>query len=129
MRGRKNSPPKLEGEVLSSRPDLFTNLLIFGEAAGFQFRINTFSVDADLETAAVGRYQYETFDLIFEFRDELFGQTDRFRFVVSNRAVDNLNLHSYFPCFVPSLIASHAFFNSRCWAVGCGFSLSCQRCS
>jgi hypothetical protein len=69
------------------------DFLIFGKPAGLQFRENTLSIDAYFETAAVRRYQHQPLDLIFEIRDEFFGQTDRFRFVISNLAIDDFDFH------------------------------------
>jgi hypothetical protein len=90
--------------------DLLPDFLVLREPSCLQLRENLFPVDADFETAAIGRNKDKTFDSGLEFFNEFFGQTDRFWFVVSSLAIDNFDFH-YFPCAAPSLMPSQAFFN------------------
>ena len=73
--------------------DLRPDLLVFRELPSLQLGINQLAVDADLESAAVGRNQDQLLDSRLQFSNEFVGQTDRFRFVVSNLAVNNLDFH------------------------------------
>src|SRR6267142_3649459 len=84
---------------LNSGLYLLPDFLVLGKLAGFELRENAFSIDAYFKAAAVGGYEHEPFDLVFEFGNELFGQTDRFRFVVSNLAVDDFDFHYLFSLF------------------------------
>jgi hypothetical protein len=72
---------------------VFSDFLIFGKPAGLQLREDAFSIDTYFEAAAVGGYKHEPVDLAFELVDEFFGQTDRFRFVISNLAIDDFDFH------------------------------------
>jgi hypothetical protein len=68
-------------------------LFVIGKLASLQFRINQLAINADFETASVGRYQGQLAKAGLQFSDDLIGQTDRFRFVVSNLTVDDLDIH------------------------------------
>ncbi len=76
---------------------MFPDLVVFREPAGLQLGIDFLSVDANFETAAIGGDKHKPFDPGFQFSNEFFGQTDRFGFVVSNLAVDDLDFHSFNP--------------------------------
>jgi hypothetical protein len=73
--------------------DMAPDFLVVRKLAGFQLRINELPIDTDFEATAVGWYQDELVDLGFKFGNQLFGQTDRFRFVVSNLTVNDFYFH------------------------------------
>ena len=73
---------------------MFADLFVFGEPAALQFGVDELTVDAHFELSAVGRDEDEPFNPGFEFRDELVGQADRLRFIVSNLAVDEFDFHA-----------------------------------
>src|SRR5688572_11858845 len=77
--------------------NMLPDFLIAREGAGLQFRVDQLSIDADFEAPAVGWNENEAFDFVFQIRDEFVGQTDRFRFVVSNLAVDDFYFHYLVP--------------------------------
>ena len=72
---------------------MFANLFVFGEPAALQLGVDELAVDAHFEPSAVGRDEDKTLNPGFEFRDELFGQADRLRFIVSRLAVDEFDFH------------------------------------
>ena len=74
---------------------MLSDLRILGESARLEFGENELPVDADFKAASIGWNEDQPLDARFEFFDELFGQTDRFRFVVSGLAVDDFNFHDY----------------------------------
>ena len=73
---------------------LLPDFRIFREPARFQLRKNQLSIHAHFKTAAIGRYKDEFFKLTLEFGNKFFGQTDRFRLVVSDGAINNPDIHS-----------------------------------
>ena len=72
---------------------MFADLFVFGEPAALQLGVDELAVDAHFEPSAVGRDEDKTLNPGFEFRDELFGQADRLRFIVSRLAVDEFDFH------------------------------------
>jgi hypothetical protein len=71
----------------------FKNLAGFGVAAGFEFGVHQLAVDADLIASAVGGDQADGFDLWLKVAEQLTGQAHGPIGVVSDRTVDNLNIH------------------------------------
>ncbi len=65
-----------------------------GECARFLFGVNFFLVHRHFENSATGRNQRERTDLLLELQ-KFIRQTDGLRFVVSERAIFNGNLHSH----------------------------------
>ena len=73
--------------------NVLSDFLVFRKPARLQLRKNLLAIDVDFKTAAVGRNKNESLDLIFQFGNEFFGQTDRFGLVVSNLAVNDFDFH------------------------------------
>lgn len=90
-RGRR-TPDKARSLDLPKRSDVLDDLVRVRESAGLQFRVDQFVVDTNLELSAAGGNQGEACDVLFEF-EQLLRQTDGLRFVVSNTAVFDRNLH------------------------------------
>jgi len=63
------------------------------ELARLQFGIDKFSVDAYFKASAIGWDKGKFLDSGFQVSNQLIGQTDRFRFVVSNLAIDDFDFH------------------------------------
>jgi hypothetical protein len=82
-----------------SRPKVLANLLVLRKLTRLQFRIHELAVNAYFEAAAIRGYQCQLTKAGLQFGDDLFGQTDRFRFVVSNLTIDDLDIHCYFCSF------------------------------
>jgi hypothetical protein len=75
--------------LLKTFPDFF----VIRKLAGLQFGIDQLSVNAHFEAASVGRDEGQLAKAGLQFGDDLVGQTDRFRFVVSNLTIDDLDIH------------------------------------
>ena len=73
--------------------DVAPDFLVLGKLARFKLGVNQLPVDADFEAATIRGNQNQLLDSCFEFRNQLFGQTDRFRFVVSNLTVNDFYVH------------------------------------
>lgn len=63
------------------------------EPAGSKLRKYLFAVNTDFKTASICRDQNEALHTSFQLFHKLFGQTGRFRLVISNLAIDDLNFH------------------------------------
>jgi hypothetical protein len=63
--------------------------------AGFFFGIDFLSIDADLENTTAHRHKRELTDVLFELQ-QLLRQTDGTRFIVSNTAVFDFDVHWHF---------------------------------
>ena len=72
---------------------MFADLFVLGETAALQLGVDERTVDADFKPPPVRWNKDETLDPGFEFRDELVGQADRLRFIVSGLAVDQFDFH------------------------------------
>ena len=72
---------------------MLPDLVVLGKASALQFGKDKFSVHANFELAAVRGNQDQFLNPRFEVGDQFVGQTDRLRFVVSNRAVHNFDFH------------------------------------
>ena len=82
--------------------DVLSDFLIVGKSTGLQLRKNWFPIDAHFKTASVRRYEDEPFDSGLQLGNKFFGQTDRFRFVVSDLAIDDFDFHySIVPVWSP----------------------------
>src|SRR2546426_11352336 len=77
---------------------MFSDFLEVGKPPVLKLRKDSFSVDTHFETAAVGWNEHEPLDLVFQFGNKFFGQTDRLRFVVSDLTIDDFDLH--YPIFL-----------------------------
>src|SRR5262245_44035311 len=75
---------------------MLPNFWILRESAAFQLGKHFFAVHGYFEAAAVSWNENQPFDFTFEFSDELFGQTDRLRFVISSLAVNDFDFHTLF---------------------------------
>jgi hypothetical protein len=76
---------------------MFSNFSVIRESACLELRKNQLAIDADFKAAAIGWNKSESFDSGFQVRDQLFGQTDRLGFVLSNLAVDNFDFQFISP--------------------------------
>src|SRR5688500_17999413 len=72
---------------------MLSDFPVVWEIACLELGVHQFPVDADFEAAAIRGNEYKLLDLILQVGDEFVGQTDRFRFVVSNLAVDDFDFH------------------------------------
>jgi hypothetical protein len=67
----------------------------FGMAARLQFRVQQLPIDADFEPAPVRGRQDERFDLRFEFLEQFGRQTDGARSIVSDRAINQVDVEQH----------------------------------
>jgi hypothetical protein len=67
--------------------------VLVGKRAGFQLRVDQAIAHGQLETPSARRDESEALDGLFETRQQLGGQTDRFWLVVSKSAVFEANVH------------------------------------
>jgi hypothetical protein len=67
--------------------------VVVGELPRLQFRVDELSIDTDLESAPVGGDQAQLSDAPFDRSQDLVRQTDGLRLVVSNRAINEFQLH------------------------------------
>ena len=70
------------------------DLVVLGEPAGFEFRVDELSVHAHFKSPSVGRHEDEPLDPGLVLGYEFVGQTDRLRLIVSSLAVDEFDFHS-----------------------------------
>ena len=87
--------------LLRSRADRIHDRIFFGELAGRELGPKQFTIDAQLEAATTRRYEFQVVDLLLVGRQQFRRQTDGFRFVISHRAVFQLNLHVGLLIMVP----------------------------
>jgi len=66
---------------------------MFGESAGLQLGMDEFAVDTHLESAVFRRDEYEARNPVLEMWENGGRQTDGFGFVVSDRTIDEFQLH------------------------------------
>jgi len=76
-----------------------------GKLPRLQLGVDQFAVHQHLELPLVGRNEDVFGNVLLEMRQDFGRQTDGFGFVVSNRAVDDLDLHA--GSFLPSRRATH----------------------
>ena len=69
--------------------------------SGLQLGIEKIPIDAHLETPSIGRHQGQRIDLEFEFLEQVSRQTGSPIGVMSNSAIDQLDLHhnSHLPSY------------------------------
>jgi hypothetical protein len=85
------------GSLTEQATDLVDDASFVRKLTGFEFRVNEFSVDGQLEATSVGRLQLESPDLGLVCGQDLFRQTDGFRLVVSFRAIAQVDIHRNLP--------------------------------
>jgi hypothetical protein len=73
------------------------NGLFVRKLSGFELRVNQFAIQRDLEAATAGRDERELLDFLFEVVEQFGRQTDGLRFVSSDRAVFQLDVHGDTP--------------------------------
>jgi hypothetical protein len=79
--------------LLDSLGDAREDGLFVGEFTGFKLRVDQFAVHSDFEATTNGGNEREIVDLLFEVREQLGCQTDSLRFVPSDRAVFQFQIH------------------------------------
>jgi hypothetical protein len=62
---------------------------------GLEFGVNKLPVHTDLKAAAIGWNESEAFDLRFKILEQLVSQAHGPAGIVSNRTIDDLDLHHY----------------------------------
>ncbi len=82
---------------MQARFDFVEHLLLVGEAVGLEFGPDQLAVDTELEAAATAGDEFQVFDLLFECFEDFGRQTDGFRFVVSDSAVFERDVHGICP--------------------------------
>ena len=66
---------------------------LVGEFARTQLRVDEFTIDRKFKRAPIGGFEFEAGNAAFVFGENLAGQTDRLRLVVSRRAIAKVNFH------------------------------------
>ena len=74
-------------------PNGVDDRLLIGERSRLEFRVNQVTIGGDFETSARAGLEFQRADLLLVGRKNLFRQTDGFGFVVSDRAVFEVDLH------------------------------------
>ena len=74
-------------------PNGVDDRLLIGERSRLEFRVNQVTIGGDFETSARAGLEFQRADLLLVGRKNLLRQTDGFGFVVSDRAVFEVDLH------------------------------------
>jgi len=98
--GKQHGPSKCRLLLLQPRAHRFHRPLFIGKLAGLQLGINQVAIHLQLEGAPARRDQVQILDLLLVRRQQLARQTDGLRFIVSHRAVFELDVHFQSPCSV-----------------------------
>ena len=80
--------------LLESLGHALDDALLVGERSGLLLRVDQLVPDRHLEAPAAGRDEREGFDLLLELGEQFGRQTDGLRFVPSNRAVLEFDVHN-----------------------------------
>ena len=94
---RASSFPGPVRPLARSATKLSDDRILVWKLTGFQFRVDQLVVDSDFEAATGIGLQFHRGDLLLELIEDLGGQTDRTRLVVSSGAISKVNLHGVLP--------------------------------
>lgn len=72
---------------------MFPNFLVLRKSPGFKLGVDQGTIDTHFEPSTIRWNQDELLDLVFVFCNQLVGQTDRLRFVISSLAVNDFDFH------------------------------------
>lgn len=74
-------------------PHFIDDQRFLGELTGFQFRVNQLAVDHDFKATSIRGLQFKRLNLLLVGSENLGRQTDGRGFVVSSRAVSQMDFH------------------------------------